>query len=110
MKKRHAFTLVELLVVIAIIAVLLGILLPSLSRMRATGQRLQCGTKLSGIGKAVAMYTSDYDSRLPLLEFFRQPTNWTQARFIPSIETPSLVNKWDTPPGGTPRLAWRHLG
>ena len=51
----RAFTLVELLVVIAIIAVLLAILLPSLSSIKLTARRLQCASKLSTMGKAFDM-------------------------------------------------------
>lgn len=69
MKKRNAFTLVELLVVIAIIAVLLAILLPSLAGIRAAARRTQCSSRLGGIGKGFAAYTSDYDAELPSVEF-----------------------------------------
>jgi|GEM_PF-191297 len=63
--KRKGFTLVELLVVIAIIALLMGILVPALSRTRQLAFRLTCGTNLSGIGKAMMVYAHDYDGKLP---------------------------------------------
>ena len=63
--ERKGFTLVELLVVIAIIALLMGILMPALARVRQVAHRLICGTNLSGIGKAMLIYANDYDDELP---------------------------------------------
>jgi prepilin-type N-terminal cleavage/methylation domain-containing protein len=63
--KTKGFTLVELLVVIAIIALLMGILMPALSRVRQLAFRLTCGTNLSGIGKAMLLYSNDYQDELP---------------------------------------------
>jgi prepilin-type N-terminal cleavage/methylation domain-containing protein len=63
--KRKGFTLVELLVVIAIIALLMGILMPALARVRQIAFRMVCGTNLSGIGKAMLIYANDYDDELP---------------------------------------------
>jgi prepilin-type N-terminal cleavage/methylation domain-containing protein len=63
--ERKGFTLVELLVVIAIIALLMGILMPALSRVRQIAFRMVCGTNLSGIGKAMLIYANDYDDELP---------------------------------------------
>ncbi len=63
--KRKGFTLVELLVVIAIIALLMGILMPALARVRQLAFRLTCGTNLSGIGKAMLLYANDYQDELP---------------------------------------------
>jgi len=63
--KRKGFTLVELLVVIAIIALLMGILMPALARVRQLAFRMTCGTNLSGIGKAMLLYANDNDDELP---------------------------------------------
>ncbi len=63
--KRKGFTLVELLVVIAIIALLMGILMPALARVRQLAFRMTCGTNLSGIGKAMLLYSNDNDDEFP---------------------------------------------
>jgi prepilin-type N-terminal cleavage/methylation domain-containing protein len=63
--KTKGFTLVELLVVIAIIALLMGILMPALSRVRQLAFRLTCGSNLSGIGKAMLIYANDNSDELP---------------------------------------------
>jgi len=63
--RRKGFTLVELLVVIAIIALLMGILMPALARVRQLAFRMTCGTNLSGIGKAMLLYSNDYQDELP---------------------------------------------
>ena len=63
--RKKGFTLVELLVVIAIIALLMGILMPALARVRQIAFRMVCGTNLSGIGKAMLIYANDYQDELP---------------------------------------------
>src|SRR4030042_3149671 len=63
--RRKGFTLVELLVVIGIIAVLMGILLPALSAVKRTAQRVVCGSNLAGIGKALLLYANEYGGEYP---------------------------------------------
>ena len=62
MRKANAFTLIELLVVIAIIALLVSILVPSLTRAREMARKALCSTTMSNHGKSIAMYLSAYDT------------------------------------------------
>jgi prepilin-type N-terminal cleavage/methylation domain-containing protein/prepilin-type processing-associated H-X9-DG protein len=58
---QNGFTLIELLVVIAIIALLMGILMPALQRVRETAKETVCRTHLSNIGLGITMYIQDND-------------------------------------------------
>ena len=62
-RKTHAFTLIELLVVISVIAVLMGILMPSLNKARRQAQSIQCQGNLKGYTLAVAMYAQDWNDQ-----------------------------------------------
>lgn len=64
-RSNAAFTLVELLVVIGIIAILIGVLLPALSRARSSANLVACQANLREMGHAIQMYTIANKSSLP---------------------------------------------
>ena len=63
--KRKGFTLIELLVVIAIIAVLMGILMPALQKVKAQAQAIRCRANLNQYGMGMRMYLDDNALRFP---------------------------------------------
>lgn len=63
--RRQGFTLIELLVVVAIIALLLGILLPSLSKARAAAKAAVCASNLRQIASGILLYANDNNGATP---------------------------------------------
>ena len=111
-----AFTLIELLVVIAIIAILAGMLLPTLSRAKAKGRQTACLSNMRQIGMATMMYAGDHNDFLPYGYAYTWPGQkelyWWQDLCRPYINSepvyscPSALTHavWtDLRPPGTPK-------
>ena len=86
------FTLIELLVVVAIIALLMGILMPALQRVRKQSRTVACLTKLKQWALYFSMYTEDYDGYF-MEGFTGRPGPDDDNRWIRAMGT---YYKWDS--------------
>ena len=88
MKKTRGFTLIELLVVVSIIALLLSVLVPSLSKARKQARRVVCSNNLHNWGLAVNMMVADNKGKLLGTSQFGGPSPYPNHLYIQKMPFP----------------------
>jgi prepilin-type N-terminal cleavage/methylation domain-containing protein/prepilin-type processing-associated H-X9-DG protein len=93
---RRGFTLIELLVVIAIIAVLIGLLMPAVQKVRGAAARIQCANNLKQLGLAYHNYAgNNRDSFAPaMISDATKPAGWG-IFLLPYIEQDNLYSRYN---------------
>lgn len=85
---KNAFTLIELLVVIAIIALLMGILMPALQRVRQQVKKIVCSNQVRQQTVALLMYAQQNEGKMPLMTFGGGEWLWDISYFA----TDAIIN------------------
>jgi prepilin-type N-terminal cleavage/methylation domain-containing protein/prepilin-type processing-associated H-X9-DG protein len=112
---RRGFTLIELLVVLTIISILIGLLVPSVQKVRAAAMRMQCQSNLGQVALALLSYESTFNIFPPARDPATPPAplvQSAQARLLPFVEQDNVWHSIDfkSPPIFFPGMAQPSAG
>jgi prepilin-type N-terminal cleavage/methylation domain-containing protein len=92
-KRRSGFSLIELLVVMAIIAILIGLLVPAVQRVRESASRIKCANNLKQMALAAHLHADNYKTFPMSRVSIREGQTWAWM-LLPYLDQRPLWEKW----------------